>query len=145
MKFIKSKLFYFLIGVILSGSMVYAATTISASNITYTDKNNVEKTVDVVLDDLYDKANSQKTATQVTTLTTQGASYTMQNDGYITGTASSSEGKVATIECSNNKTYILTNESYTGTRYVSLYIEKGVTVNTRPSSGTYSLTVYEWK
>ena len=57
MKIFRSRLFYFLIGVILSGSVAYAAGRISASEITYIDKNNVEKTVDVVLDDLYDLAN----------------------------------------------------------------------------------------
>ena len=57
MKIFRSRLFYFLIGIILSGSVAYAAGRINASEITYTDKNNVEKTVDVVLDDLYNKAN----------------------------------------------------------------------------------------
>ena len=46
MKFIKNPIFTFIIGMIISGGIVYGATTINASQITYTDKNNVEKTVD---------------------------------------------------------------------------------------------------
>ena len=58
MKILKNRLFIFILGGIFFSSIaVFAVTTISADKITYTDKNNVERTVDVVLDDLYDKAN----------------------------------------------------------------------------------------
>ena len=58
MKILKNRLFIFILGGILFSSIaVFAVTTISADKITYTDKNNVERTVDTVLDDLYSKAN----------------------------------------------------------------------------------------
>ena len=59
MKILKNRLFIFILGGILFSSITaIAVTTISADKITYTDKNNVERTVDVVLDDLYDKADN---------------------------------------------------------------------------------------
>ena len=58
MKIIKNPILTFILGGILFSSIaVFAVTTISADKITYTDKNNVERTVDKVLDDLYSKAN----------------------------------------------------------------------------------------
>ena len=146
MKILKNRLFIFILGGILFSSITaFAVNTISASQITYTDKNNVEKTVDVVLDDLYDKANSQKTATQVATLTTQGATYTMQNDGYIIGTASSSNGKNAILYFNDNSNYILAPFNTDSIYPVSLYITKNTSVATRSDGGIYNLTVYEWK
>ena len=43
----------FILGLIVSGITVYALGEINASQITYVDSNNQEKTVDTVLDDLY--------------------------------------------------------------------------------------------
>ncbi len=54
----KKNILLFVLGLIIAGSIgVYAGTKISANQITYTDSNNVEKTVDTVLDDLYTKAD----------------------------------------------------------------------------------------
>ena len=151
MKILKNRLFIFILGGIFFSSIaVFAVTTISADKITYTDKNNVERTVDVVLDDLYDKANSERVATQVATLTTQGATYTMQNDGYIVGTAQSTgvysagTGSAAIIFL-NDKRLVLTTYSDSSIYDVSVYASKGTVVTTRSDAGTYSLTVYEWK
>lgn len=59
MKIIKNPILTFIIGGILFSSIaVFAVTTISADKITYTDKNNVERTVDTVLDDLYTTQNT---------------------------------------------------------------------------------------
>ena len=57
-KFINSKLFYFLLGIILSGGIVYAATSMSADKISYTKQDGTETTVDLVLNDLYNLADS---------------------------------------------------------------------------------------
>ena len=58
-KILKSRIFISLItAIIFTGVGIYAETKISADKITYTDKNNVEKTVDTVLDDLYEKASA---------------------------------------------------------------------------------------
>ena len=136
-KFLKSRVFAFILGGIILGSIGVYASNILASDISYKDT-----TVDKALDDLYTKAN--KTPTQVATLTTQGATYTMLNDGYITGQATTTGDSVATLEI-NEKTLILTNESYTGNRDVSIYASKGTVVSTRSNGGSYNLTVYEWK
>ena len=54
MKIFKNRLFIFILGGIFFSSIaVFAVTTISADKVTYTDKNNVERTVDKVLDELY--------------------------------------------------------------------------------------------
>lgn len=59
MKILKNRLFIFVLGGIFFSSIaVFAVTTISADKITYTDKNNVERTVDTVLDDLYTTQNT---------------------------------------------------------------------------------------
>ena len=62
MKIIKNPILTFIIGGILFSSItVFAVNTISADKITYTDKNNNETTVDLVLDDLYSNSyNVQK-------------------------------------------------------------------------------------
>ena len=126
----------FLLGLIVMTCIgVYA---INASEITYKESN-----VEDALDTLYGKAHL--TATPVATLTTRGATYTMQNDGYITGTAASSNDRVASISFNNSETYILSNESYSGNRSVSLYVPKGTVISTRSEGGTYNLTIYEWK
>ena len=135
MKILKSRILLVIVTAIIFSSITALAYNISANEISYENG-----TVKDALDSLYNIE-----ATQVATLTTRGATYTMQNDGYIIGTAQGTSTTVATVECSDGKTYILTNEGYTGTRNVSLFIEKGVTVQTRSSSGTYNLTVYEWK
>ena len=158
MKFIKSKLFIFILGGIFFSSITaLAVTTISADKITYTDKNNVEKTVDVVLDDLYDKANSSRIATEVATITTatRANTYTMQHDGYITGTVarscdnsscSSYSGAFVRFTKDNvSRDVIIVDYRNTSSIDTSLYATAGTTISVRSDAGTYNLTIYEWK
>lgn len=155
MKFIKSKLFIFILGGIFFSSITaLAGTTISADKITYTDKNNVEKTVDVVLDDLYDKANSSKVATEVATITTatRANTYTMQHDGYITGTVARSYERndywgatVVFTKDSISSNVVNVPYNYTAVTEASLYAPKGTTISVRTDGGAYNLTIYEWK
>ena len=128
---------------ITSGISVYATTTYFASQITYKDN----KTVEYALNDLYTKSN--KTPQQVATLTTRGTTYTMENDGYITGTAvgenpsTGNTGYVAYLTI-QNKIYVIS--SINNVAYdVSVYVHAGDTITTRADHGTYNLTVYEWK
>ena len=70
----------------------------------------------------------------------------MQHDGYITGTASQANSRMARLFM-NDKIYALSNwESYDSTTYyVSIYATKNTEIRTRDDGGTYNLTVYEWK
>lgn len=127
----------FLLGLVIAGSIgVYATIKIQASEIGYNDT-----TVDQVLDELYTKKSQ---GVQVATLTTQGETYTMQNDGYITGTVTGhgSEG-TGEVYFDGNLAFQVVGASRT--RNVSLYAPKDTAVSTRTSYGTYNLTVYEWK
>ena len=147
MKLIKNNLKLFIgifIGIILAGlvgGVVYAA--VSANQISYTTNKNVQiQTVADGLNDLYNKTN--KTPQAVATLTTQGATYTMQNDGFIVGTAKETGDSMAKLFL-DNKTLILSDWSG-GVYYdVSIYATKDTVVTTRSNGGTYNLTVYEWK
>ena len=124
----------------------YAATQILASDISYKDA-----TVDQALDELYIAASKEKVANQVATLTTQGATYTMQNDGYITGTIYSSGsaggGIIYYNEVDESHRVFLapSNESASIAFNVNIFAKKGTNVITRSGYGTYNLTVYEWK
>ena len=128
----------FVLGLVISGIGVYA---LSASSVTY--KN--DTTVDEALDYLYTQTGKRK-ATQVATLTTRGATYTMQNDGYITGSMSSDyrysgadikfDGQIVT------KVYYLDGDNTT--LPVSLFVPKNTIVSTRSDGGTYDLIVYEF-
>ena len=140
-------IFAFILGLVVAGGISVLASNIFASQITY---NNT--TVDLALDDLYTKANSSKVATQVATLTTQGASYTMQNDGYVTGTMNSSYGVAAAAiyfnttshnDLDNAISYVSANHNFALS--TSVFVPSGTTVYTRTGYGTYNLTVYEWK
>ena len=144
-KFLKSRVFAFILGGIILGSIGVYASNILASDISYKDT-----TVDKALDDLYFKANNQKVATQVATLTTKGASYTMQNDGYITGTLlGEGASSYATVRFQNDNNKLVAfsekGDANVYTREVSIYAPKGTIVVTRSDYGTYNLTVYEWK
>ena len=146
MKILKNPILTFIIGGILFSSItVFAVTTISADKITYTDKNNVERTVDKVLDDLYDKANSERVATQVATLTTQGASYTMQNDGYIVGTVKSQNHACNGVVYINDISTFQSPWDQDYENQSSIYVQKSSIIKTRSDCGIYNLTVYEWK
>ena len=136
----------FILGVIISGATVYAAVT--ATSITYEPswtKINGDpiSNVSEAIDTLYTKATSSKTPTQVATLTTQGATYTMQNDGYITGTAQTPTNYSAILKFNDENVYICPGDT-SSTCKVSVYVPEGTTVTTRSDHGTYNLTVYEW-
>ena len=134
----------FILGAFIFGTVgVLATTSIQANQIGYT-KNGIDITLDTALDDLYNQAN--KAPTQVATLTTRGETYTMQNDGYIVGSASASNSKNAIIYINNtNSNYILAPYNTSDVYPVSLYIQKNTTITTRSDGGIYDLTIYEWK
>lgn len=132
-----------IIGVLIaSGITVYAYSYI-ASDISYT-KPGTETAISVeeALNDLYSKSN--KTSQQVTTLTTQGESYTFQNDGYITGTASTPDGWNANLLFDGEPIAVCPGDT-TRTFQVSVYVTKGTVVQTRSDHGAYNLTCYEFK
>jgi len=85
MKIIKNPILTFIIGGILFSSIaVFAVNTISADKITYTDKNNVERTVDKVLDDLYTLKNTVEFSKFDVAITPSGGNgqVYIQNNGY---------------------------------------------------------------
>lgn len=146
-KIFKSRVFAFVLGALLFGSIgVVSAYTILANDIGYTPSNTTWEVDNVkdAIDDLYTKANNQKVATQVATLTTQGATYTMQNDGYIIGSIVG-EGQGAYAVIFFSETEIAISENGSSVRQVSLFAPKDTVISTRSSYGTYNLTVYEWK
>ena len=158
-KIFKSRIFAFILGAILFGGIgVVSAYTILANDIGYTPKDTTWKksngeditNVKDAIDELYIKSKEGKTATQVATLTTQGATYTMQNDGYITGTIQ------PTYKQAGGIVYFNVNESDEHAVFVapwdnntiwnvSIFAQKNTTIYTRENYGTYNLTIYEWK
>ena len=127
----------FILGAILFTGVGVLASQLFARDIIYGNTN-----VESALNDLYTKAN--KTPTQVATLTTQGATYTMQNDGYITGTIRSLNGLGAQV-FNDSENIVYTHYANEGIQPISIYASKGTVVSTRSNGGTYNLTVYEWK
>ena len=146
-KFIKNNLkvvIAFIIGVIISGGVVYAA-NISASHVTYEPEDEDWEVSDVnsALNYLYSKVGTRP-AREVATLTTQGATYTRQIDGYIIGkvapTCRSGGGQVFF----NNVVVFLAAWDECEEADASIYAPKGSIVKTREGYGTYNLTVYEF-
>lgn len=94
MKILKNPIFIFILGIVIATCLgVYAGTKISASNITYIDQNNNEKTVDVVLNELYSLANVPFSYTAISPNSSQGAriasrstSVTLNKGKYILAT-----------------------------------------------------------
>lgn len=146
MKFIKSKLFIFILGGIFFSSITaLAVTTISADKITYTDKNNIERTVDVVLDDLYSgidnmgktydsnitKVNGQPSSISVTVELEPGK-YVCNNDYVQPFTTSITRDRIEeyspTITGCNN--YYITEKT--------LYNKSGIV----PANNVYSAVIY---
>ena len=157
-RIIKSRVFAFILGAVIFGGIVgVSAYSIFANDIGYTPsdstwkKSNGEDITNVkdAIDELYSKANEGKTATQVATLTTQGAIYTMQNDGYIIGTAKAAYMSASACIYFNGTelkdiVFAVPHDN-SNTLNVSLYVRKDTIVYTRSDYGTYNLTVYEWK
>ena len=148
MKFLKNNIkvvIAFILGLILAGGIVYAATT--ARDVSYTTaKNENIKNVEEALNDLYSKR--QITPEQVGKITTQDASYTFENDGYITGSMITSNGAGAMIyfnEKDNAHRYSIAPFDEAYYTPVSIYVPKGTTVYTRANYGVYDLTLYEFK
>lgn len=150
-----------IIGIIIaSGITVYAA--INASDINY--KNN--KSVADALNDLYTQVpkgtkditsngnnidvkqyetvnvNATISAQQVATITTRGATYTFQNDGYVVGTCTNSGWICFDVydDDAHNVFYAGNNLSK-----ISLYAPKNTVLYTRNDGGSYNLTIYEFK
>lgn len=84
---------------------------------------------------------------EVARLTTQGASYTIQNDGYITGTVQASGGGAFVYFNGTDVSNIVYYTNYSDTKVynASIFASKGTVVSTRSNYGNYNLTVYEWK
>ena len=146
MKFLKNNLkviIAFIIGIILASSVAVYAATINAKDVDYKDG----KTVEYALNDLYSKSN--KTPQQVATLISQGATYTMQNDGYIIGTAKADYMSASACIYFNGTELkdiaFAVPYDNPNTLNVSLYVTKDTVVKIRENYGTYDLTVYEWK
>ena len=127
----------FIIGVIIASGITVYATSYLASQVTYKEGKKVEQ----ALNELYSKKN--KSAQQVATLTTQGASYKFQNDGYITGTASTPDDWEANLMFDGEIISVCPGDT-SATRKVSLYVPKGTVVQTRAEHGDYNLTCYEF-
>ena len=146
MKILKSNLkgiIGFIIGVIIASSIAVYAYSCAAKDVSYTKPGtNQEISVETALNDLYSKSN--KTAQQVATLTTQGASYTFQNDGYILGTVTG-VGTVGQGEVYYDGVMRAVAVGAGQTINYSLYVPAGTTVSTRTPYGTYNLTCYEFK
>lgn len=142
----KEVIIAFIIGILLASSIAVYAATINAKDVDYKDG----KTVEYALNDLYSKSN--KAPQQVATITTNDrtATYTMQNDGYILGTAGTKtdDGTGANIYFTKNETtniVFITDYRNSNLYTVSLYVTKGTTISVRNDGGIYNLTVYEWK
>ena len=139
----KEVIIAFIVGIILASSIAVYAATINAKDIDYKDG----KTVEYALNDLYGKSN--KTPQQVATLTTPGATYTFQNDGYIIGTIKHSDGAHAAliyfneINDAHRVGYAPPDEN--NALNTSIYATKNTTIYTRANYGIYNLTCYEFK
>jgi len=109
--------------IVCTGIGVYAGSTINANQIVYTDPNNNETTVDVVLNGLYNKANKVYTSSDITADTDQGdgqtnrtKSITLNKGEYIitangvigwpstSSTSKSINASAGNISCTNNCT-----------------------------------------
>ena len=60
MKILKSRLFFFLLGAIVTSTVAVATTRLSANSIIYIKSNNEETTLDLVIDELYTKSATYK-------------------------------------------------------------------------------------
>ena len=136
--------------IIVSGVSVYATTTYLASQVNYIKQDGTTVTVSDALNELYTKTTVS--AQQVGTITTQGTSYTFQNDGYVLGTIkadyNSASGIIYFNEHDENEFdggVSIAPYSSNTTFNVRLYAPKGTTLYTRKSYGTYNLTLYEFK
>lgn len=123
-RILKNPVFTFILGAIIFSTIsVLAVTGINASQISYIDSNNNETTVDLVLDDLYSRANKVYTSSDITAATDQGdgqstrtQSITLNKGKYIitangalgwpsTGSTSKSiNASTGNISCTNNCT-----------------------------------------
>ena len=146
-KIFKSRIFFLILGMIITTTIgVTASVLYNASEIGFTPSDPNWK-VNNLNDAIHDLYKGKSTAVQVATLTTPGATYTMQNDGYILGTARhDSSGRMPRLYVDND-IYPLGNwkDDDVNTYPVSMYVTKNKVVKTRPETGIYNLIVYEWK
>lgn len=115
MKFIQSRLFYFLVGAFISESIVFAATTISADKIEYAQNVSIKDKID----ELYIKASfGNATANDITYGKTA-----LVNGKQITGTYTNTANKVV-IETPNKNVEAYTHPEFkTGFQPKLIYIE----------------------
>ena len=130
--------------IIFTGVGAYAA-NIQASRVAYEPEDEDWEVSDVnsALNYLYSKVGTRP-ARQVATLTTQGATYTMQNDGYIVGYVHPSYMTGGGLVYLNEELVFHAVYDEDVDKKVSIYASKGSVVKTREGYGTYSLTVYEF-
>lgn len=150
-KVIKNPIFIFILSTIIFTGIGVIAANYAANTIDFTPKDTTWKkqdgsdikTVKDALDDLYSKSN--KSPVQVSTLTAQGATYTMQNDGYVTGTVQSNYKSASGILYLDNEEVFIAPWDSNVTYNVSIYVPKNSTIKIRTQYGTYNLTIYEFK
>ena len=138
-------------GVIFTNIGVFAATKILAKDISFTSTHEDFKATNVeeALDELY--SHNKLEAEEVMHITSQGQSYTFQNDGYVLGTIKSETNASAIIyfnEHDENQFdggVSIAPYSSRATFNVRLYAPKGTVLYTRKSFGTYDITLYEFK
>ena len=149
----KEVIIAFIIGLLIASGITVYAYSYAAKDVSYTKPGeNAPISVESALNELYSNSKDNKTPQQVATLTTQDASYTFQNDGYIIGTVE------ALYNQAGGMIYFNTNDPESSTNLVftaqynesdekkcSIYVPKGITVYTRKNYGTYNLTCYEFK
>ena len=136
----------FILGGLIIGGSVYAATILFQSNIVgYNNATSGLSATNVqdALDELYNKASRELEPIQVATLTTQGATYTMKHNGYVTGTVVSTYNEAYGIIYVDNEEVFWANWISTDIFHCLIYAPKGAVVKTRTTYGTYNLTVYE--
>ena len=140
----KEVIISFIVGIILASSIAVYAYSCAAKDVSYTKPGeNTPISVEAALNELYSKGN--KTPQQVATLTTQGASYTFQNDGYIKGTVSQTNGMDVWFTIGNNDNFIACPNDTSSACSVCYWVEKGTEVKTQSGRGTWNLILYEFK
>ena len=145
----------FILGAITFGSIgTVVALNYNAKDVSYNpnDENWNVNNVEDAIKDLKDIKTNREKGVEVARLTTQGASYTFENDGYISGNVASSAsgsrrfgGEVKYTENGESKLVCYAEYSVTLNLYCEKICKKGTTINTRQDGGVYDLTVYEWK
>ena len=150
-KIIESRLFFFILGVLVFSIGTAFAYSYIAEQVEY-ESNDLDWEVDNVQDALDSlRQNNNRLGILVKEITTGGTSYTMQNNGYILGTIRPSYGYAGaqihfnSTDESNYESVVALGEYDLNYDFpVSLFAPAGTLVYTR-SLGNYDLKIYEWK